>query len=69
METPGQPCVPATCAVTAVLDAAALVRAGHEQEAIACVLMADPVPLAIAAVRLLAAALAGLDRLNGTVTA
>lgn len=67
MERPGQqPCEPAPDPVIAAMDAAALVRAGDERQAIAVLLLADePLRVAVAASRLLAAALDGLDLLNG----
>ena len=66
---PGQqPCEPAPDPVTAAMDAAALFRAGDGRNAIATLLLADdPLRVAVAACKLLGDALAGLDRLNGTV--
>jgi hypothetical protein len=68
MERPGQqPCVPAPDAVTAAMDAVTLFRAGHDRDGIASLLLADePLRVAVAACRLLAAALDGLDRVNET---
>jgi hypothetical protein len=71
MERPGwagqQPCEPAPEAITVAMDAAALF-ALDPKEAIATVLLAaDPVSVALAACRLLGAAIEGLDRVNGAV--
>jgi hypothetical protein len=64
MKGPGQqPCEPAPDPVIAAMEAAALFRAGDDRNGIACLLLAhEPLRVAVAACKLLGAALEGLDR-------
>jgi hypothetical protein len=69
MEMPGQPGEDGTgeAAPDAVLTAMAAARlyALDPKEAIALILLSDPLPLALAACRLLGACLEGIDAVNG----